>query len=220
MTELGDQLTPKEEACLDRMQNILREMKKQRLAFQECIEGQLAKLMELLQKQSQRQHITIPTDQELESLRTLKQRWEDSTTKQLRWSGCFFKEPCRHGGHDQASSDGHGSVHGGENEWTIREGLWVVANEHLLTNDMWKENTVMQTMVVATTKCGSSSSVKVKQTATARTPYVGSIVKLMKEAKATLSLYQLVLLQQARPNWIITKKACRQKLKEIGSVWL
>ena len=48
--------------------------------------------MELLQKQSQRQRITIPTDQELESLRTPTQEWEDLTIKQGSGSTTIIQE--------------------------------------------------------------------------------------------------------------------------------
>ena len=48
MAVLEEQLSPEGEACIDRMMNELLKMKKERLAFQEHIEGQLAKLMELL----------------------------------------------------------------------------------------------------------------------------------------------------------------------------
>ena len=50
MAELKEPLTLKEEACLDRIKDHLPKMRKEHLAFQECIQSGLAKMLEMLEK--------------------------------------------------------------------------------------------------------------------------------------------------------------------------
>ena len=50
MAELEEPLTLEEEACLDRIEDHLCEMRKDHLAFQECVQFGLAKILKMLEK--------------------------------------------------------------------------------------------------------------------------------------------------------------------------
>ena len=45
-------LNPEEEACLDRIKDHLREMRRKYLAFQKCLQSRLAKILKMLEKQN------------------------------------------------------------------------------------------------------------------------------------------------------------------------
>lgn len=52
MVKLEEPLTCEEEACLNRIQDQLHQMRKERLAFQECFQSELAKILKMLEKQN------------------------------------------------------------------------------------------------------------------------------------------------------------------------
>ena len=52
MIDLEEQLTLEEEACLDRIEHHLHEMKMECLAFKECIQSISAKIFEILEIQN------------------------------------------------------------------------------------------------------------------------------------------------------------------------
>lgn len=55
MADSEEQLTPKEEECLDRTANLIHEERKEHQTFQKHLVAQLAKITELLEKKIQRQ---------------------------------------------------------------------------------------------------------------------------------------------------------------------
>ena len=84
MADSEEQLTPKEEECLDRTANLIHEERKEHQTFQKHLVAQLAKITELLEKKIQRQwQFIIPTNQDVQELKTKEDSTRRSTDQEL-----------------------------------------------------------------------------------------------------------------------------------------